>query len=52
MAEKERVKIKQRQAEGIDNTKAKEITGIKVMELMNLNQISFYNLIKNKFTLK
>ena len=71
MAEKERVKIKQRQAEGIANAKAKgkhlgrprieypgnfkdiyhkwkakEITGVKAMELMNLKKNSFYNLIK------
>ena len=71
MAEKERVKIKQRQAEGIANAKAKgkhlgrprveypgnfkevydkwkakKITGVKAMELMNLKKNSFYNLIK------
>ena len=71
ISEKERVKIKQRQAEGIANAKAKgkhlgrprveypgnfkevydkwkakEITGVKAMELMNLKKNSFYNLIK------
>ncbi|MDJ8959864.1 recombinase family protein [Clostridium perfringens] len=71
MAEKERNKIKQRQAEGIANAKAKgkhlgrpkaeypgnfkevykkwkakDITGVKAMELMELKKNTFYNLVK------